>query len=190
VLRWMALWGQMWGDGGNANDYNQTHHLGKDGVECSIHFGGTIFLTFSAIRRFNTLRTAAEHCRGCGEKRGEVRHHLFSAAGCPRYRRRWLDELRRGHAQEPRWRADQVKGIDTPEIKGACAYERRLAAAAREFAAGQLRRAERVTLVRHGRDKYGRTLAYVLVDGKDLGDEMVRKGLARKWEGRRRSWCQ
>jgi micrococcal nuclease len=84
----------------------------------------------------------------------------------------------------------RVKGIDTPEIKGACAYERRLAAAAREFAAGQLRRAERVTLVRHGRDKYGRTLAYVLVDGKDLGDEMVSRGLARKWEGRRRSWCR
>jgi micrococcal nuclease len=84
----------------------------------------------------------------------------------------------------------RVKGIDTPEIKGACAYERRLAAAAREFAAGQLRRAERVTLVRHGHDRYGRTLAYVLVDGKDLGDEMVSRGLARKWEGRRRSWCQ
>jgi micrococcal nuclease len=84
----------------------------------------------------------------------------------------------------------RVKGIDTPEIKGACAYERRLAAAAREFAAGQLRRAERVTLVRHGQDKYGRTLAYVLVDGKDLGNEMVSRGLARVWTGRRLSWCQ
>jgi micrococcal nuclease len=84
----------------------------------------------------------------------------------------------------------RVKGIDTPEIKGACAYERRLAAAAREFAAGQLRRAERVTLVRHGHDRYGRTLAYVLVDGKDFGDELVSRGLARVWTGRRLSWCQ
>jgi micrococcal nuclease len=40
------------------------------------------------------------------------------------------------------------------------------------------------------RDKYGRTLAYVLVDGKDLGNELVSRGLARKWEGRRRSWCR
>jgi micrococcal nuclease len=52
-------------------------------------------------------------------------------------------------------------------------------------------RSSRTTEIRRvGIDKYGRTLAYVLVDGKDLGNEMVSRGLARVWTGRRLSWCQ
>jgi micrococcal nuclease len=84
----------------------------------------------------------------------------------------------------------RVKGIDTPEIKGACAYERRLALDARDYVTATVRYARTVELRRVGIDKYGRTLAYVLVDGKDLGNELVSRGLARKWEGRRRSWCR
>jgi micrococcal nuclease len=84
----------------------------------------------------------------------------------------------------------RVKGIDTPEIKGACAYERRLALEARDYVTAVVRSSRTTEIRRVGIDKYGRTLAYVLVDGKDLGDEMVSRGLARKWEGRRRSWCQ
>jgi micrococcal nuclease len=84
----------------------------------------------------------------------------------------------------------RVKGIDTPEIKGACAYERRLALEARDYVTAVVRNSRTTEIRRVGIDKYGRTLAYVLVDGKDLGDEMVSRGLARKWEGRRRSWCR
>lgn len=43
---------------------------------------------------------------------------------------------------------------------------------------------------RSGRDRYGRTLATVqAVDGKDIGEEMVAKGVAVRWTGRRASWC-
>jgi micrococcal nuclease len=84
----------------------------------------------------------------------------------------------------------RVKGIDTPEIKGACAYERRLALAARDYVAAVVRSSRTTEIRRVGLDKYGRTLAYVLVDGKDLGNEMVSRGLARVWTGRRLSWCQ
>jgi micrococcal nuclease len=84
----------------------------------------------------------------------------------------------------------RVKGIDTPEIKGACAYERRLALEARDYVTAVVRSSRTTEIRRVGIDKYGRTLAYVLVDGKDLGNEMVSRGLARVWTGRRLSWCQ
>ena len=42
---------------------------------------------------------------------------------------------------------------------------------------------------RRPRDRYGRTLAWVILDGRDLGDSLVAARLARFWDGRRRSWC-
>lgn len=40
-----------------------------------------------------------------------------------------------------------------------------------------------VTLTLHGTDKYGRTLAEVSVNGKDLGAELLAEGLAVAWNG-------
>jgi micrococcal nuclease len=88
----------------------------------------------------------------------------------------------------------RVANIDAPEAPGKCKCEAecRQAEAATAYVRASLRLAGVVELRPYVRpvDRYGRTLAYVLVDGKDLGNEMVRKGLARKWEGRRRSWCR
>lgn len=43
---------------------------------------------------------------------------------------------------------------------------------------------------REGRDRYGRTLARVVaVDGKDIGEEMILKGVAVRWTGKRAEWC-
>jgi len=39
------------------------------------------------------------------------------------------------------------------------------------------------------KDKYGRTLARVSVDDVDLGEALIKEGLARKWEGKRGPWC-
>lgn len=39
-------------------------------------------------------------------------------------------------------------------------------------------------------DRYGRTLALVFVDGRDVGEQLVSEGLARAWDGRRRAWCR
>ena len=38
-------------------------------------------------------------------------------------------------------------------------------------------------------DRYGRKLRVFVRGGKSLGDQLVREGLARTWEGRRRPWC-
>jgi micrococcal nuclease len=87
----------------------------------------------------------------------------------------------------------RVANIDAPEAPGKCKCELecRQAEAATAYVRASLRLAGVVELRPYVRpvDRYGRTLAYVLVDGKDLGNEMVSRGLARKWEGRRRSWC-
>jgi endonuclease YncB( thermonuclease family) len=38
-------------------------------------------------------------------------------------------------------------------------------------------------------DQYGRTLAFVRIDGRDYGEIMIERGLARPWRGRREPWC-
>lgn len=38
-------------------------------------------------------------------------------------------------------------------------------------------------------DRYGRKLRVITRNGRSLGDQLVREGLARTWEGRRRPWC-
>jgi len=67
-------------------------------------------------------------------------------------------------------------GIDTPE-RGVCGSAR-ATAYARSLASGQ-----HVTLVgdptQARRDRYGRLLAYVWVDGRDLGFQQLARGLAR-----------
>jgi micrococcal nuclease len=87
----------------------------------------------------------------------------------------------------------RILNIDTPEIHHAhCDAERRLGLVARErmtvlLASGAL------TLKRGDghrmKDRHGRTLARVFVDGKDVGGILIAENLARPWEGKRRSWC-
>lgn len=82
----------------------------------------------------------------------------------------------------------RIENIDTPEIDGACAHERRLAVEAKERVA-ELVQNQKVQVVRSGKGKYGRTLARLIVNGEDVGLKLVAEGLARPWEGRRRPWC-
>jgi endonuclease YncB( thermonuclease family) len=85
----------------------------------------------------------------------------------------------------------RVADIDTPELRGRCAYERDLAqrAAGRM---GALLAAGPFELHRAGtrdEDNYGRKLRIVTRGGRSLGDRMVAEGLARTWTGHREPWC-
>ncbi|MBA4764130.1 MAG: thermonuclease family protein [Erythrobacter sp.] len=42
---------------------------------------------------------------------------------------------------------------------------------------------------RHGKDRYGRTLAVVTISGRSVDDMLVGEGLTRTWSRRRESWC-
>ncbi|MGL5446584.1 MAG: thermonuclease family protein [Rhabdaerophilum sp.] len=73
--------------------------------------------------------------------------------------------------------------IDAPEMEGRCAAERAFALRSRNRLIVLLRGRE-VVIARDGVDRYGRTLARL----GDVGEQLVREGLARRW-GDRRGWC-
>ncbi|SFG08636.1 nuclease homologue [Novosphingobium sp. CF614] len=83
----------------------------------------------------------------------------------------------------------RIANIDAPEMpdspkctgrtrRGWCDY--RLAERSRDALAGLLA-ASPARLRRIGRDKYGRTLAIVTVNGQDAGEYLIARGLARRW---------
>jgi endonuclease YncB( thermonuclease family) len=84
----------------------------------------------------------------------------------------------------------RLPNIDAPETgdRARCAAEREAGAAATAFVRAAVA-GKPVVLRRIGLDRYGRTLAYVRVDGRDLGDAVIAAGLARRWSGRRHAWC-
>lgn len=82
----------------------------------------------------------------------------------------------------------RIADIDAPEINGRCGYERRLAIQSRNRLL-ELLNAGSFQLHPKGEDRYGRTLAVVVLNGRSLGDRLVSEGLARTWTGRREPWC-
>lgn len=66
----------------------------------------------------------------------------------------------------------RIYGINAPE-RGEPYYK-----AAKEFTA-RMTKGKRVKVLTRGRGKYGRLLAFVIVDNKSVGLELVRNGLAR-----------
>ena len=87
----------------------------------------------------------------------------------------------------------RIANIDAPEAAGKCQCQAEcaLAAKATAYVRASLSRAGAVELRPYSRpkDRHGRTLAYVMVDGRDLGEMLVSEGLARRWTGRREPWC-
>lgn len=90
------------------------------------------------------------------------------------------------------WHGETVRiaNIDAPELHGAkCEYELTLAIKA-TARLSTLLTAQPFELVRlKRRDRYGRTLATVVVGEVDIGAQLVHEGLARPWRGRRYPWC-
>lgn len=86
----------------------------------------------------------------------------------------------------------RIVNIDTPETgpRARCDAERALGNRATELARALITRAQNLELRLTGRmDRYGRTIAFVLIDGRDLGETLIAEGLARPWRGRREPWC-
>lgn len=85
----------------------------------------------------------------------------------------------------------RVFGIDTPEIKGACAEEKALAKKAKARLAEILK--GEVTVQPMQWDKYGgRFVATVYdKDGKNVAETLIAEGLARPYFGEKKlSWCK
>jgi len=85
----------------------------------------------------------------------------------------------------------RIDGIDTPELRTKNECEKQMARVARD-ALSTLLPDRRVVLVGVRNGKYaGRVLARVrLPDGRYAGEEMIRMGLAREYDGGARTgWC-
>jgi endonuclease YncB( thermonuclease family) len=74
-------------------------------------------------------------------------------------------------------------GIDTPEIRGNSRRLTKIALEARDYTIKRLNEADKIVLTRVQRGKYFRILAEVEVDGVNLNQELIDKGLARPYFG-------
>ena len=84
----------------------------------------------------------------------------------------------------------RLNGVDTPEIRGKCQYEKDLALKARDFVRKRLANAKEIKLTKLQRGKYFRVVADVMVDGVSLEQELLDKELAYKYTGgKKSSWC-
>lgn len=89
----------------------------------------------------------------------------------------------------------RIANIDTPEITHAkCDAELKKGldakAALKGLIDGEFFRIDRGD-PKTGRltDRYGRTLALISVNGRDVGEILIERKLARRWTGRRHPWC-
>ncbi len=84
----------------------------------------------------------------------------------------------------------RLNGVDTPEIRGKCKYEKDLAIKARDFVRNKLANAKEIKLNNLQRGKYFRVVANVIVDGVSLEQELLDNELAYKYTGgKKSSWC-
>ncbi len=86
----------------------------------------------------------------------------------------------------------RIRGIDTPEIKGKCEFERQKADEAKIFVEKMVDGKD-IFLEQISYDKYGgRVVAIIKTKGhKSLAEEMINKGLAREYQGKtKQGWCK
>ncbi|MBI3582812.1 MAG: thermonuclease family protein [Nitrospinae bacterium] len=86
----------------------------------------------------------------------------------------------------------RVYGIDTPEIKGKCEKEKRLAREAKEVIKNLLSHSNNIVLKDVRRDKYFRILATVVVDDHNIADVLFSKNLTISYFGdtKSKNWCE
>ena len=84
----------------------------------------------------------------------------------------------------------RLKGVDTPEMNGKCAAEKKLARQAKAFAENWLRK-NQVQLVNVHYGTYaGRVLATAQIkNGDNLSAALLAENLAKPYRGRRAQWC-
>jgi len=95
----------------------------------------------------------------------------------------------------------RILGIDAPETdRAGCDAERQLAAMATTTLTDIII-GKRLEVERHGKDRFGRTLAYIRIGGADVGEMLILANVAVRWgngakealervtSNRRPDWC-
>lgn len=76
----------------------------------------------------------------------------------------------------------RFKYINTPELRAKSSYEKAKALEAKEFVKVRLEKAKKINLFECERGKYFRIVCRVVYDDKDLGCELLKNGLAIRYE--------
>ena len=84
--------------------------------------------------------------------------------------------------------AVRIRGIDTPELNDKREEIKSIAIKAKEELEKLLTLGEKVILYNLGRDKYFRLLASVKVDNVDVADYLIKRGLAKEYDGGKKVW--
>ena len=84
--------------------------------------------------------------------------------------------------------AVRIRGIDTPEKNDERENIRKIALEAHRELQKLLTSGKKIELYNLGRDKYFRLLASVKVDNIDIGEYLIKKGLAKKYNGGKKQW--
>ena len=85
----------------------------------------------------------------------------------------------------------RVLGVDTPEIRGKCDYEKNLAQQAKTFTTNAINNAKKIELKKLDRDKYFRILAELWIDDKNFADMLITNKLAYAYFGEAKTpWCK
>lgn len=77
----------------------------------------------------------------------------------------------------------RINGIDTPEVTDSRKLIKQLARLAKQHTVQRLREGRKIELRNMKRGKYFRIVADVYVDGQNLGQELIQKGLAKPYDG-------
>lgn len=77
----------------------------------------------------------------------------------------------------------RLYGIDTPEVGTKNPYEKAKGLMVRDFAYNELINAKQINLVNCDKDKYFRILCRVDYDGKDLTNELLKRGYGYEYFG-------
>jgi micrococcal nuclease len=86
----------------------------------------------------------------------------------------------------------RVENLDAPELgrRAACPAEADLGQRAKDAVSAWVDDARSVEALPVGRrDRYGRVVARIELDGADLGDRLIASGLAVRWTGRKHDFC-
>jgi endonuclease YncB( thermonuclease family) len=86
----------------------------------------------------------------------------------------------------------RLNGVDTPEMRGKCTKEKKLARKAKQLTVKTLREAKKIELRNMQRGKYFRIVADVYADNKSLAKILIKKKLAVKYYGgtKLKDWCK
>lgn len=84
--------------------------------------------------------------------------------------------------------AVRIRGIDTPELNDKREEIRNIAIKAKEELEKLFNSGNKIILYNLGRDKYFRLLASVKVGNIDVAEYMIKKGLAKSYDGGAKVW--